>query len=170
MTASKNMLSQSFFERNFMFAINVSRFARILFLALKTLLSLSQTCGHTLSYHGICHRNFHSVTKRKFLRLNQCLRKNCADHPYKSEGKSSAKWQMTPPLLVICQEMLVSSWLLLSPFLLKWKGWCIITFSLSLALSTIFNAAEEWRCNLTVIKRIKLQFRRSKSCFRFLLG
>ena len=92
MTSSKNMLSKSFFERNFMFAINVSCFARILFLALKTLLSLSQTCGHTLSYHGICHRNFHSVTKRKFLRLNQCLRKNCADHPYKSEGKSSAHY------------------------------------------------------------------------------
>ena len=92
---------------------------------------------------------------------------NCADHPYKSEGKSSAKWQMTPPLLVICQEMLVSSWLLLSSFLLKWKGWCII-FSFTLAMSTIFNA--EWRCNLTVIKRIKLQLWRSRSCFRFALA
>ena len=125
----------------------------------------SEFCN-TLSYHGI--RNFlHAVTKRKFLRLNQCLRKNCADHPYKSEGKSSAKWQMTPPLLVICQEMLVSSWLLLSSFLLKWKGWCII-FSFTLAMSTIFNA--EWRCNLTVIKRIKLQLWRSRSCFRFALA
>ena len=36
----------------------------------------SEFCNTTLSYHGIWHRNFlHAVTKRKFLRLNQCLRK-----------------------------------------------------------------------------------------------